>query len=258
MDELHSALSPNQKQRLQSSAADRIRAWEAATSDASREQEETIAKEAATSVQNHIVDRVFSEEDCDRITAAVRQAAVRRGGWDTERHAKYPTTDMPLAEAGAAVEKLCRQNIFERVLRPLATSYYGPTCLPEHLCYRDVFFVRYLVAAEGEATAQSELGLHTDGSTFSFNIALSTPDIDFKGGGTYFEHDGSIVRPSKGCALVHGGQVRHGGARITAGERLLLIGFVGSEVLSKTYNSKLGRWAAFHAWCKFGDGVFSA
>ena len=52
-----------------------------------------------------------------------------------------------------------------------------------------------------------------------------------------------------------GGRVRHGGAPITRGERLLLVGFVGREAVD--YSEKLARWASFHAFCKFGSGAWT-
>ena len=45
-----------------------------------------------------IVDDALTPSECDRVLSAVRAAADRRGGWDRDRHGKYPTTDMPLKE----------------------------------------------------------------------------------------------------------------------------------------------------------------
>ena len=59
-----------------------------------------------------------------------------------------------------------------------------------------------------------------------------------------------------GGAVAHGGQVRHGGMAITSGERLLLVGFVGAEAATKSYSSKLARWAAYHAYIKFGAAAW--
>ena len=54
-----------------------------------------------------------------RIRQGVDAAAAARGGWDIDRHGRYPTTDMPIAEAGPALEALIRQRVFSRVLQPL-------------------------------------------------------------------------------------------------------------------------------------------
>ena len=65
------------------------------------------------------------------------------------------------------------------MLRPLVGRYFPNTFLPEHLEFRDVFYVKYSAAAGG----QRDLKVHTDGSTFSCNVLLNDP-ADLDGGGT--------------------------------------------------------------------------
>ena len=96
--------------------------------------------------------------------------------------------------------------------------------------------------------------MHTDGSVFSFNILLSDP-TDFDGGGTRFEAGGAALSPPRaGGAVVHSGKVRHAGAPIARGERLLLVGFVSAE--PAPYVARLARWAAVAAFGKFGAAAF--
>lgn len=261
MNERHAVL-PTELQKEQTQlATERLLEWEQASPGGHREKEATIAEETAQKPGVHLIEQVFDAEQCDAIREALRDAASRRG-WDSGRHAKYPTVDMPLHEVAPDIEELVRTAVYSKILRPLASTYFGTTVLPEHLCYRDLFFVRYHVSdddgngAASSAPSQSSLRMHTDGSTFSFNVALSTPDVDFSGGGTIFEHDGLVVRPALGGAVAHGGQVRHGGVAITSGERLLLVGFVGAEPAAKSYSSKLARWAAYHAYIKFGEAAW--
>ena len=169
-----------------------------------------------------LVDDVLSRDECERVLAAVRAAAERRGGWDKDRHGRYPTTDMPLA-AVPEVEGLVRAAVFSRVLRAVAQLFLPRHFLPEHLELRDAFYVKYSAAA-GQ---QRDLQMHTDGSIFSFNLTLNDPAADFDGGGTYFEPTGLVVQAARGGAVAHSGQVRHSGLAITRGERYLLVGFVG-------------------------------
>ena len=257
MNERYEALTNNQQQGLCTLAKERVSTWERSGSCRS-EEDAMAASESGRPCHTLVIDGVFNSMECDQIVAALRAGVIERGGWDTDRHGKYPTIDVPLAVAGAEVEHLMRCRIFAHVLRPLASRFFGHLFLPEHLCFRDLFFVRYHATSDGasEATDQTELQAHTDGSSFSFNIALSVQGVDFEGGGTFFEHDGGLVQPARGGAVAHGGNVRHGGAPITRGERLLLVGFVGSEPASKSYSSKLGRWAAFNAFCKFGEAAW--
>ena len=255
MHDLHDALPPAEKKRVLAAAEERLRESEALNHD--RTHEEQFAAAAATSTEIHRI-KVFDGAQCDSIVDALRAAAEKRGGWDTDRHAKYPTVDLPLSAAGGDVERLVRATIFDKILRPLACRYFGKGMLPEHLCYHDLFFVRYCHSPEQSTHKQHQTSLpvHTDGSVFSFNVLLSERSA-FDGGGTYFEHDGSIVQPdARGGGIAHGGQVRHGGHPITRGERLLLVGFVGAEPIGKSYSAKLARWAAYHAWCKFGEAAW--
>ena len=199
-----------------------------------------------------LIEGAFDDATCASIMSAVDAAAERRGGWDKDRHGKYPTTDMPIRAIGE-LEGHIRTLLFERVLRPLAPLYLPEPCLPEHLEFIDLFFVRYSTA-EGQ---QRELELHTDDSTFSFNILLNSPDA-FAGGGTYFEATKRTVRAAaRGTAVVHSGHARHGGVAITSGERYLLVGFVGSVRYPYTVRCKgWAEHAAANAFAKFGAGAW--
>ena len=159
---------------------------------------------------------------------------------------------MPIRAIGE-LEALIRQLLFERVLRPLAPLYLPDPYLPEHLEFIDLFFVRYS-AVVGE---QRELEIHTDDSTFSFNILLNSAEA-FEGGGTYFEATGRTVRPAaRGTAVVHSGHARHGGVAITSGERYLLVGFVGSARYPYTVCCRgWAEHAAANAFAKFGAGAW--
>lgn len=200
-----------------------------------------------------LLDDVLSNEQCADVRAAVDDAIARRGGsWYKDRHRKFPTTDLPLVEV-PEVEALLREAMFLRIVRPLTGFYFGETFLPEHLELRDAFFVKYS-AAEGE---QRSLEVHTDGSVFSFNLLLSDPS-EFDGGGTFFEAANATVRASQGGAVVHAGDVRHGGLAITRGERYLLVGFVSVDpgLAQSPYCVAHSTWAASDAFSKFGHGAF--
>ena len=69
------------------------------------------------------------------------------------------------------------------------------------------------------------MDIHRDGSIISFNILLNSTD-DFDGGGTFVEADAKTYSIGQGDCFVHSGKLRHAGAAITSGERLVLVGFV--------------------------------
>jgi hypothetical protein len=118
---------------------------------------------------------------------------------------------------------------------------------------RDFFCVKYS-ASVGQ---QRQLQRHADASLFSFNLLLSDPRLDFEGGGTFFENTGWTVRPDEiGAAIVHGGDVYHGGYPIHRGERYLLVGFV--EVMrGHPYCVSESKAAAADTFAKFGHAAWT-
>ena len=82
------------------------------------------------------------------------------------------------------------------------------------------------VEGEGSVVApQSGLALHCDGSLLSFNLLLNNPG-DFEGGGTFFETSGETHHLARGDALLHCGKLRHAGAPVLHGLRVILVGFI--------------------------------
>ncbi len=96
--------------------------------------------------------------------------------------------------------------------------------------------------AQCDARGQRSLELHRDGSLLSFNVLLSH-ESEFEGGGTHFPdlaaqaaagatdappHVGGTVHLRQGDACVHSGSALHAGAAVTAGVRVILVGFVES------------------------------
>ena len=74
--------------------------------------------------------------------------------------------------------------------------------------------------------------LHVDNSKFLYitlNVVLSDPAVDFEGGGTYIQALDETISLNQGEMLIHLGDLWHAGMDITAGVRLLLIGFYACE-----------------------------
>jgi len=66
--------------------------------------------------------------------------------------------------------------------------------------------------------------VHVDDGILALTVAM-TPRQDYTGGGTYFEHWDEILEMEVGHATVRPGNVRHGGHRVTSGERYVLGAF---------------------------------
>ena len=125
---------------------------------------------------------------------------------------------------------------------PMVGDRYGID--PASLRVFDSIIIRY-DAADGQDV---RLPVHRDVSLISLNIALSSPGLDFDGGGTFFEgfydedleltDDGMVGAAAsvaeklalpRGHALCHPSGLRHGAHRITRGERWVMIVFILKE-----------------------------
>lgn len=167
--------------------------------------------------QRFIIKNFYNEICCNWIISEAENFASKNG-WTTTRHINYPTTDIP-------VEKI--PKIFTFILESTKNlcneieKYYN---LSTDIRFNiiDLFIVKY------DINKQNYLDIHTDGSFFTFNIALNDSK-DYEGGGTYFE-DGLITKLEKGDVLIHSGKIKHGGIEITKGVRYLLVGFLDIKV----------------------------
>lgn len=76
---------------------------------------------------------------------------------------------------------------------------------------------------------QDRLQPHHDASTFTTNIALSTPHVDFEGGGCRFlRYNCSVVDLAQGWTLLHPGRLTHyhEGLTTTQGTRYIMVSFI--------------------------------
>ncbi|CAD5125250.1 DgyrCDS13492 [Dimorphilus gyrociliatus] len=85
------------------------------------------------------------------------------------------------------------------------------------------FIVRY------KPNEQNRLKPHHDSSTFTINIALNTPGIDYEGGGTRFvRYNCNITASRKGWVIMHPGRLTHyhEGLPTTNGTRYIMVSFI--------------------------------
>ncbi len=76
---------------------------------------------------------------------------------------------------------------------------------------------------------QENLKPHHDASTYTLNIALNKPDIDFQGGGVKFlRYNCSVLKTKLGWAVIHPGRLTHfhEGLKITSGTRYIMVSFI--------------------------------
>ncbi|CAE8688366.1 unnamed protein product [Polarella glacialis] len=165
--------------------------------------------------------RVFPllpEETCTALIAAAEDVASRSGGWSTDRHGKYATTDLEVRSypsLWALVEPY--------LTAAAAGSLASLADTSEEVTFHDVFIVRY------DERGQRSLDTHADGSRVTLQVTLNAPSSSsgsgFTGGGTYFEQLQCRVQPGVGEALAFPGDLRHSGLEIYSGRRYVLVGF---------------------------------
>ena len=164
----------------------------------------------------------FTADVRARLVAVGEAVAAANGGWRTDRHENYPTTDFSLKED---LPPRYAQGVFalaKQWVLPHMADLAG--VFASDLRLHDLFLVKYEVKADG--SSQQHLAPHTDGSTWTFSMGLNDPG-EYEGGGCKFhEHDIGVVHSSPTTTLVHYGQLRHEGLKITRGKRYLLVGFV--------------------------------
>ena len=85
------------------------------------------------------------------------------------------------------------------------------------------FLVRY------RPKEQDRLRPHDDASTYTINIALNQPGIDYEGGGTRFlRYNCSIIKSRLGWLVMHPGRLthHHEGLVVTNGTRYIMVSFI--------------------------------
>ena len=121
-----------------------------------------------------VLDDVVTEAQADVLIASAETYAQSHG-WTTKRHVRYPTTDLP-TEVLSGETQAIMGGVWTKVEAEVrARCDIGAE---NKLTINDAFLVKYTAAG------QPGLHRHRDGSFASFNLALSTPDVDFQGGGT--------------------------------------------------------------------------
>jgi hypothetical protein len=165
-------------------------------------------------LQRIIYNKFYTKEICEWIIDRFENYALKNGGWLTNRHKNYPTTDIP-------IEKI--PNIFDFIIfsfKNLFQKIKKSYSIEENINFNiaDLFIAKY------DSETQNSLDEHRDGSFFSFNILLNEPS-NFEGGGTCFE-DGVTVYLEQGDIIVHSGRIKHRGNKITKGVRYILVAFI--------------------------------
>lgn len=180
-----------------------------------------------------IIKNLFDKKFCSQIINEAESYA-KTNGWASNRHQYYPTVDNEITpdwKISIPVANLINQKIYPQIQKLFNVKL-------EDIYLKEIFVVKY------DMNGQKNLEYHTDGSEFSFVIALNH---DFEGGGTTFEYSRENIKLKIGECLLFSGQNKHKGTQITSGTRYILTGFINykkpdfcENLVTSYYYKKLG------------------
>ncbi|XP_046984159.1 procollagen-lysine,2-oxoglutarate 5-dioxygenase [Schistocerca americana] len=130
-----------------------------------------------------------------------------------------PTRDIHMKQVGLDPQWMEFLRLYVRPLQELVFLGYihdPPRSLMN-------FVVRY------RPDEQPSLRPHHDSSTYTINVALNTPKVDYEGGGCRFiRYNCSVTNTRLGWMLMHPGRLTHyhEGLKVTKGTRYIMISFV--------------------------------
>ena len=175
----------------------------------------SIYNQEVNFTKKYIVNHVLTPNQCKQVmNEAENYALINK--WSKTRHEYYPTTDNQITKEWSCYEFL--EDKIKNTLYPLYQKYYNINA--NQLEIEELFIVKY------DATSiqgQKSLEAHTDGSEFSFIIALND---EYEGGGTRFVENNEIVKCKKGDCVIFCGQTEHEGLSVHSGTRYILAGFI--------------------------------
>jgi hypothetical protein len=184
---------------------------------------------------------LLTPAECAAVLAEVdaHVASAHGGAWPSVRRSSVPTTDIAVEDVPALVPWL-RALLASRIFPMLAVCYPllagGRRLEASALRVHDAFIVRY-----DAAFGSTSLPEHSDTSALSVSLSLNERGRDFDGGGLSLrcfeggagvsvgadEH--GVLHAPEGCATAFMGPLRHGGASITRGVRVILVLFLYVE-----------------------------
>ena len=149
---------------------------------------------------------------CEWIIHEAEQYAFKNG-WTTDRHDKYPTTDIPVERIHSVFTFML---LFIKTIDELVCKSYNVEI--EKINIKDMFIAKY------DANHQNSLNMHTDGMGTNLSISILLND-EFEGGSLIYEDD-IISYGEKGDVVMHTYYHMHGVTPVTKGLRYALVMFL--------------------------------
>jgi len=168
---------------------------------------------------------IMSDTFCDHLIEEMEHFGQWSGGrdnyQDTRLNGGYenvPTVDIHTNQIGWEQQWLQFLKIW---VAPLNNKVY-PGYYTDSRAIMN-FVVRY------RPDEQDRLRPHHDSSTYTINVALNTPHVDYEGGGVRFiRYNCNVTETRKGWMLMHPGRLTHyhEGLPILSGTRYIMVSFI--------------------------------
>lgn len=158
---------------------------------------------------------LFNEDFCSQLI----DKCETYGEWGKRVWAAYPTNDIWLEDVGM-------QEIYEdAVLRPHVYPVIAKAWDLGGDPWKALTVEGQNFVAKYDTENQLHLDLHHDDSLVTVVVSLND---EFEGGGTYFYRQKMLVKPKKGEAIFHPGDIthRHGARPVSKGVRYSLVSFI--------------------------------
>jgi procollagen-lysine,2-oxoglutarate 5-dioxygenase len=167
---------------------------------------------------------MFTSQFCDEFVDEAENFGKWSDGTNNDKRLEggyeaVPTRDIHMNQIGYDAEWMYVLDFYVRPLQE--TVFIGYFHNPPRSTMN--FMVRY------RPDEQPSLRPHHDSSTYTINVALNTPNVDYEGGGCRFvRQDCTVKDTKKGWLLMHPGRLTHyhEGLTTTQGTRYIMISFV--------------------------------
>jgi tetratricopeptide (TPR) repeat protein len=190
---------------------------------------------------------ILSREDCFNVIRNAEHFFEEKnsGTWTRQKSGQYEVCGFDIHEIPSVKEWFIRTA--EEILLPLLQQTFSDFCGTSvtDLCIDNAYLFKY-TPDTGRRT-----DIHTDSGCLSFTIALSSPETDYEGGGTWFHglqqhsvpsdinnvtesieiqnasvaQDGNVLSMDIGQITVRPGGVKHCGYAVKRGTRYIIGGF---------------------------------
>ena len=164
--------------------------------------------------QRFKISNFFNKLSCKWIIHESENYAKNNGGWLTNRHKSYPTTDIELV-AIPSVFSFFMSSVIPEIKNQIEKNY----CIEiNEFDIRDAFIVKY------DMENQKDLAMHSDGCESNFTSSILLND-DFKGCGIYYK-DGCTIHPEIGDLIIHNKIHEHSVLELLEGTRYIIVLFL--------------------------------